>query len=155
MRLTVITFNYFKKYVQREIAKATGVSVYKPFQGRWREIRKSKWYYDENRPWTDAAKAANAPMKRNKSYILEPIADEEWTIFKGDRVSFWFESERETRVCLRMGVYLCVLLKWYMLSSCKQALRSLSAVICPPSLLLVSPFSFDSWQKSSPYITSY
>ena len=113
MRLTVITFNYFKKYVQREIAKATGVSVYKPFQGRWREIRKSKWHYDENRPWTDAAKAANAPMKRNKSYILEPIADEDWTIFKGDRVSFGFESEREIRVHLRMWVYLCVLLKWY------------------------------------------
>ena len=86
MRLTVVTLNYFKKYVQREIAKTTGVSVHKPFQG-WREIRKKKWYYDENRPWTDAAKAANAPNKRHKAVLLEPISDEEWSIFKGDRVS--------------------------------------------------------------------
>ncbi|KAL8606336.1 hypothetical protein ACOMHN_050816 [Nucella lapillus] len=85
MRLTVVTFNYFKKYVQREIAKATGVSVYKPFQG-WREIRRKDWYYDENRPWTDAAKVANAPNKRHRHPLLEPIADEDWTVFKGDRV---------------------------------------------------------------------
>lgn len=85
MRLTVVTFNYFKKYIQREIAKATGVTVYKPFQG-WREIRKKEWHFDENRPWTDAAKAANAPMKYNKKRLLEPIADEDWSFFKGDRV---------------------------------------------------------------------
>lgn len=71
------------------MAKATGVSVFKPFQG-WREIRKKKWYYDENRPWTDAAKAANAPMKFHKPYFIEPISDEHWSIFKGDRVSAVF-----------------------------------------------------------------
>jgi hypothetical protein len=86
MRLTVITLNYFKKYVQREIAKATGVRVYKPLQG-WRDVRKKDWYYDENRPWTDAAKAANSPMKRHAKYLLEPVAEEKWSFFKGDRVS--------------------------------------------------------------------
>lgn len=86
MRLTPVAFSYFKKYVQREIAKATGVAVYKPVQG-WREVRKKRWYYDENRPWTDAAKSENLPNKFHKPVLIEPIADEEWTVFKGDRVS--------------------------------------------------------------------
>lgn len=85
MRLTVITLSYFKKYVEREIAKATGVTVYKPFQG-WREMRKKEWYFDENRPWTDAAKAENAPMKYHEKRLIEPITDENWSLFKGDRV---------------------------------------------------------------------
>ncbi|KAK7496048.1 hypothetical protein BaRGS_00012749 [Batillaria attramentaria] len=95
MRLTVITCNYFKKYVQREIAKASGVTVYKPFQG-WRTTGKKKWYYDENRPWTDAAKAANSPMKRQKPYLLEPISDEDWKIFKGDRTCHIARRTRAT-----------------------------------------------------------
>lgn len=106
MRLTPVAFSYFKKYVQREIAKATGVAVYKPVQG-WREVRKKRWYYDENRPWTDAAKSENLPNKFHKPVLIEPIADEEWTVFKGDRVSkllpsvdIFLYSEGCVSVCL-------------------------------------------------------
>lgn len=84
MRLTVVSLNYFKKYVQREIAKASGVSIFNPIQG-WRHVRKREWIYGENRPWTDAAKEVNLPGKKLREYI-EPISDSEWKIYKGDRV---------------------------------------------------------------------
>ncbi|RUS80377.1 hypothetical protein EGW08_011874 [Elysia chlorotica] len=84
MRLTLVALGYFKKYVQREIAKASGVSVYTPIQG-WRHVRKRDWIYGENRPWTDAAKEANLPGKRLRE-VIEPIPESEWKIFKGDRV---------------------------------------------------------------------
>ena len=86
MRLTVVTCSYFKKYVQREIAKATGYSIYKPLQG-WRHRRKREWIYTENPPWTDAGKDANKPKMKLQEFI-EPIAASQWKIFKGDRVSF-------------------------------------------------------------------
>ncbi|XP_046370699.2 probable 39S ribosomal protein L24, mitochondrial [Haliotis rufescens] len=85
MRLTVVACNYFKKYVQREIAKATGVTVRKPFQG-FRDIRKKKWYYDENRPWTSAAKETNISLRRPPHVVVQPISKKDWTLFKGDRV---------------------------------------------------------------------
>ncbi|XP_059172726.1 large ribosomal subunit protein uL24m-like [Physella acuta] len=84
MRLTVTVLSYFKKYVQREIAQASGVSIYKPIQG-WRHVRKRQWIFDENRPWTDAAKEANKPGKR-LTELIEPIPKSEWKIFLGDRV---------------------------------------------------------------------
>uniref|UniRef100_A0A2C9KDT2 Large ribosomal subunit protein uL24 C-terminal domain-containing protein n=2 Tax=Biomphalaria TaxID=6525 RepID=A0A2C9KDT2_BIOGL len=84
MRLTLVVSGYFKKYVEREIAQASGVSFYKPIQG-WRHLRKRKWIYDENRPWTDAAKEANLPGKK-LTELIEPIPESEWKIFKGDRV---------------------------------------------------------------------
>jgi large subunit ribosomal protein L24 len=84
MRLTVLACSYFKKYVQREIAKASGYSIYKPIQG-WRHVRKRQWIYDENMPWTDAAKDANMPGKK-LTVLVEPIPESEWKIFKGDRV---------------------------------------------------------------------
>jgi len=80
----VITCSYFNKYVQREIAKATGYSIYKPLQG-WRHRRKREWIYTENPPWTDAAQEANKPKMKLKEFI-EPIAASDWKIFKGDRV---------------------------------------------------------------------
>ncbi|XP_059175820.1 large ribosomal subunit protein uL24m-like [Physella acuta] len=84
MRLTVTVLSYFKKYVQREIAQASGVSIYKPIQG-WRHVRKRQWIFDENRPWTDAAKEANKPGKR-LTELIEPIPKSEWKIFLCDRV---------------------------------------------------------------------
>ena len=87
MRLTVVALGYFKKYVQREIAKSSGVSVKTPVQG-WRHVRKRDWIYGENRPWTDAAKDANLPGKKFRE-VIEPISESEWKIFKGDRVSTW------------------------------------------------------------------
>lgn len=85
MRLTVTVLSYFKKYVQREIAQGSGVSIYKPIQG-WRHVRKRQWIFDEDRPWTDAAKDANKPGKR-LTELIEPIPESEWRIFLGDRVS--------------------------------------------------------------------
>ena len=87
MRLTRVTFGYFKKYVEREIAKTTQVNIYKPFQG-WQTIKKRQWYWDENKPWTDAAKQKNEKGAKNTPYLLEPIAEQDWSYFKGDRVSF-------------------------------------------------------------------
>ncbi|KAH9520268.1 hypothetical protein Btru_060396 [Bulinus truncatus] len=87
MRLTLIVCGYFKKYVEREIAQASGISVYKPIQG-WRHLRKRKWIYDENRPWTDAAKEANFPGKK-LTELIEPVPESEWKIFKGDRNKCW------------------------------------------------------------------
>ncbi|XP_005096571.2 probable 39S ribosomal protein L24, mitochondrial [Aplysia californica] len=84
MRLTVVACGYFKKYVQREIAKASGYSLYKPLQG-WRHVRKRQWIYDENQPWTDAAKETNFPGKKLRE-LIEPIPQSQWMIFKGDRV---------------------------------------------------------------------
>lgn len=86
MRLTWAAASYFKKYVQSEIAKATGVTVRKPFQ-RPREIRKRQWVFTEDRPWTAPAKEANAPNKNLRPVYVEPIHESQWKIFKGDRVS--------------------------------------------------------------------
>lgn len=99
MRLTTIALGYFKKYVEREIAKASGYSIYKPIQG-WRHVRKRKWIYDENRPWTDAAKEANLPGKR-LNVLVEPIPESEWKVFKGDRVS-------QTRACSVYSIFLSI-----------------------------------------------
>ncbi|GFO05263.1 mitochondrial ribosomal protein l24 [Plakobranchus ocellatus] len=97
MRLTIVAFGYFKKYVQREIAKASGVTMYKPIQG-WRHERKRDWIYDENRPWTDAAKEANLPGKKLREFVV-PLPESEWTIFKGDRSQgciMYIERQRVT-----------------------------------------------------------
>ena len=88
MRLTAVAGNYFKKYINRNIAEATGVSINKPFQG-WRDMRKKKWFFGEDRPWTSAAQDLNRAHKHHVKVFLEPISDEDWKVFKGDRVSFW------------------------------------------------------------------
>jgi len=86
MRLTVVALasSYYKKYVQREIAKASGFSIYNPIQG-WRHRRKRQWIYTEDPPWTDKAKENNEYNKSLKEFI-EPISESQWSIFRGDRV---------------------------------------------------------------------
>ena len=85
MRLTPILFSYYSKYVQREIAKATGYSIYKPVQG-WRHVRKRNWIYSENPPWSDKAKELNHGPATLKE-LVEPIPESQWFIHRGDRVS--------------------------------------------------------------------
>lgn len=42
--------------------------------------------FGTNRPWTPAAKRLNPPGKRRKKVFVEPIAAEDWSVFRGDRV---------------------------------------------------------------------
>lgn len=42
--------------------------------------------YGTNRPWTQAAKKLNPPGKKRRKVFVEPIAPEDWSVLKGDRV---------------------------------------------------------------------
>ncbi|KAM7384401.1 hypothetical protein PAMA_011653 [Pampus argenteus] len=42
--------------------------------------------YGTNRPWTMAAKMQNPPGKRRRKVFVEPLAPEDWSVFKGDTV---------------------------------------------------------------------
>ncbi|XP_051926197.1 probable 39S ribosomal protein L24, mitochondrial isoform X2 [Hippocampus zosterae] len=42
--------------------------------------------YGTNRPWTAAAKRRNPPGKRRNKVFVEPIANEDWSVLKGDTV---------------------------------------------------------------------
>lgn len=43
--------------------------------------------YGTNRPWTPAAKRLNPPGKRRRKVFVEPVAPEDWSVFRGDSVS--------------------------------------------------------------------
>jgi len=43
--------------------------------------------YGTNRPWTIAAKRLNPPGKKRRKVFVEPIANEEWHVLRGDTVS--------------------------------------------------------------------
>lgn len=43
--------------------------------------------YGTNRPWTPAAKKQNPPGKKRRKVFVEPIAAEDWSVFRGDTVS--------------------------------------------------------------------
>ncbi|XP_041811727.1 probable 39S ribosomal protein L24, mitochondrial [Chelmon rostratus] len=42
--------------------------------------------YGTSRPWTVAAKRRNPPGMRRKKVFVEPIAAEDWSVFRGDTV---------------------------------------------------------------------
>lgn len=42
--------------------------------------------YGTNRPWTPAAKRLNPPGKRRRKVFVEPVAPEDWSVFRGDSV---------------------------------------------------------------------
>uniref|UniRef100_A0A8C8JA14 Large ribosomal subunit protein uL24m n=1 Tax=Oncorhynchus tshawytscha TaxID=74940 RepID=A0A8C8JA14_ONCTS len=42
--------------------------------------------YGTSRPWTIAAKRLNPPGKKRRKVFIEPIAYEDWSVFKGDTV---------------------------------------------------------------------
>ncbi|KAK6323819.1 probable 39S ribosomal protein L24, mitochondrial [Coregonus clupeaformis] len=42
--------------------------------------------YGTSRPWTIAAKRLNPPGKKRRKVFVEPIAYEDWSVFKGDTV---------------------------------------------------------------------
>ncbi|XP_068603503.1 large ribosomal subunit protein uL24m [Brachionichthys hirsutus] len=42
--------------------------------------------YGTNRPWTAAAKKQNPPGKKRNKVFVEPVAPEDWTVFRGDTV---------------------------------------------------------------------
>lgn len=43
--------------------------------------------FGTNRPWTPAAKRLNPPGKKRRKVFVEPIAPEDWPVFRGDTVS--------------------------------------------------------------------
>lgn len=43
--------------------------------------------YGTNRPWTQAAKRLNPPGKKRRKVFVEPVAQEGWSVLKGDTVS--------------------------------------------------------------------
>lgn len=43
--------------------------------------------YGTNRPWTPAAKRLNPSGKRRRKVFVEPVAPEDWSVFRGDSVS--------------------------------------------------------------------
>ncbi|XP_045626054.1 large ribosomal subunit protein uL24m [Procambarus clarkii] len=53
-------------------------------QYRQTEIKRKKFRYTTNRPWTKEFWQQNRPGTRRKKVFLEPVL--EWTFFKGDRV---------------------------------------------------------------------
>lgn len=42
--------------------------------------------YGTNRPWTEAAKRINAPGKKRRKVFVEPMAPQDWSVFRGDTV---------------------------------------------------------------------
>lgn len=51
-----------------------------------RVIVPKDYRYGTNRPWTTAAKRLNPPGKKRRKVFVEPIAAEDWSLFRGDRV---------------------------------------------------------------------
>lgn len=43
--------------------------------------------YGTNRPWTIAAQRLNPPGKKRRKVFVEPVADEDWHVVRGDTVS--------------------------------------------------------------------
>ncbi|KAG7177602.1 probable 39S ribosomal protein L24, mitochondrial [Homarus americanus] len=56
----------------------------KAIQYRQTEIKRKKFRFTTNRPWTQQFEKQNQPGLRRKKVFVEPIL--EWTFFKGDRV---------------------------------------------------------------------
>jgi len=85
MRLSFVRCNYWSKYTQRCIARATGYDLWQPLVGWKLSKRKPHWIYTENPPWTEEAVEANQGNKKLREFI-EPIPKGQWMIYKGDRV---------------------------------------------------------------------
>lgn len=55
--------------------------------------------YGTNRPWTAAAKRLNPPGKKRRKVFVEPIAPEDWSVFRGDTVSSCTPNDLFCRDC--------------------------------------------------------
>ncbi|XP_049607549.1 large ribosomal subunit protein uL24m [Syngnathus scovelli] len=51
-----------------------------------RAVVPKDYRYGTNRPWTVAAKRRNPPGKRRNKVFVEPIADQDWWVLRGDTV---------------------------------------------------------------------
>jgi large subunit ribosomal protein L24 len=58
--------------------------------------------YGTSRPWTIAAKRLNPPGKKRRKVFIEPIAYEDWSVFKGDTVSV---HAKRTMKIFRYGIF--------------------------------------------------
>lgn len=52
-----------------------------------RVVVPKNYRYGTNRPWTPAAKRLNPPGTKRRKVFVEPIAPQDWTVFRGDTVS--------------------------------------------------------------------
>ncbi|XP_072530808.1 large ribosomal subunit protein uL24m [Salminus brasiliensis] len=50
--------------------------------------------YGTNRPWTAAAQRLNPPGKKRRKVFVEPIAQEDWSVFRGDMVELLFGKDK-------------------------------------------------------------
>jgi len=101
MRLTqALLSRYFRRYIERELTHEHLRRQWNPYNG-WKECVRKNWEYGEDRPWTAAFKAANQACTRPRTIYVEPI--KEWNIFKGDRVSVFFEFH-----CVKFLVHLLI-----------------------------------------------
>nr|CAG4652032.1 EOG090X0ADH [Triops cancriformis] len=71
---------YIKKTMEQVYYRSPrGLPQYLP-----KDIKRRKYRFTMNRPWTEEFKRQNAAGQQRKKVFIEPI--KEWTIFKGDRV---------------------------------------------------------------------
>ena len=61
--------------------------------------------YGMSRPWTESAKKRNPLGKQRRKVFIEPIASQDWSVFKGDTVSLTtcFALQKS----IKMSVYIC------------------------------------------------
>ncbi|XP_068221506.1 large ribosomal subunit protein uL24m [Palaemon carinicauda] len=71
--------SYIKRAMQEPGWKTPNAIQYRPVQ-----LKKKKFHYSVDRPWTQEFRQQNEPGRQRKKIFVEPLLD--WTFFKGDRV---------------------------------------------------------------------
>nr|CAG4644165.1 EOG090X0ADH [Lepidurus arcticus] len=72
--------SYIKRTMEQVYYKSPrGLPQYLP-----KDIKRRKYRFTINRPWSEEFKRQNNPGQQRKKVFIEPIKD--WTIFKGDKV---------------------------------------------------------------------
>ncbi|XP_064104172.1 large ribosomal subunit protein uL24m-like [Macrobrachium nipponense] len=81
--MTKKTSNLPESYIKRAMQEVEW-NPPKGVQYRPVSLRKKKFTFSVDRPWTQEFRQQNMPGRHKKKIFIEPIA--EWTFFKGDRV---------------------------------------------------------------------
>lgn len=81
--MTKKTSNLPEKYIERAMEQV-GWQTPKAIQYRQTVVKRKKYRFTTNRPWTHQFQQQNQPGHHHKKVFVEPVL--EWTFFKGDRV---------------------------------------------------------------------
>ncbi|KAL3287470.1 hypothetical protein HHI36_001940 [Cryptolaemus montrouzieri] len=80
--------NHFSNFPESYIKRATEQVYWKNPKGPQykpnAELKRTKFQYGKDRPWTNQFHQENAPGRRHAKVWIEPIKD--WSFFRGDRV---------------------------------------------------------------------